>query len=352
MRQTPFKELILRNGRSYEYDVECPRNALPGPWTPFASTSKEPNFGHVKGVKWVRYLDNSYMGWHDSIMRVKEDGFLARFRHSDPTRRMDWPWYLEEQGLWRGGYVQYLYEDPFGVWFNEVWPTNFGALTLRVDRAEIYVRVKGSPCESVIIVGDRNRVHVYADPGPQSRLMLDRPSVMIRGHGNRVYGQATSQLGVLHFRGHDNHAIGFQADLIDSVGSDMGAFYTGAQKINGVKYGWVGSRFTRCRAVRHNALWLGVHGENGFYIDDRHKRARLIDCEAVGFTTGAQFHGAEYCKLYGFTAVACERPYRFDPHFQTKTKKPRGNRARRIKVRTLAATASEGKLSRSDADSS
>ena len=313
--QEPYQDLTLDDKGTYSYVLALENSNDWGPWILTENGEFEAEPG-----EWVRFLNNSWYGWLDVVLKVQNDGTLARTRHNDETFRLDKIW--QNGDTYRSGYYQVSKTPPIGAWNNEVWPK--AAITLRTNNSDIYVHVTGSPSESVVLIGDNNSLHVYALPGVQSRLMQDRPTVQIKGNGNRLSGYIQSQMTGVFVNGNDNHLIDLTVVIgPDAVGDDVGGvcFYGRNQS---------GNRATRTHVISFGRAFPATHGWQGFYFDSRHEGGALNDCTVSGFMRGVFGHGVTNTKVDGFLSINNETPILFVPYFETPDVAPVGNSVSRL----------------------
>ena len=263
----------------------------------------------------VQVLTVGPRGWNDTNLRVNEKGELARTRHTDPTYRIDAPWWDAVNSVWLDGYYRVWPSAPLGTWFNEVWPK--AALTIRTNNSTLFIDVSNSPSESVVVFGHNNDITLKVKSGEQSRLMQTRAAVVINGDSNYIRGYAEHPMTAVYVRGNTNHFVDFIASASE-VGYDVGTIY-----IQGVGYN--GTTFTNTQAIAKDRRYAAQHLVAGFYIDDKHSNTISNKCWAHGYMYGVFSHGGNNQRIDHFHSVSNVTDIKFAPHVSSPLIMPTNN---------------------------
>lgn len=312
----PYTVVTQPDGTTASYNVDCgdPNKGLDS--APFTLQSGPPT-----GAGWKNIMVKGNLGWN-GITIVPVDGVYL------PT----WPQYT---GKWNDAWVQEVAGIPFGAYaqYGYSWPTTSGALTVKTNNSTIIADVTGSPCESLIVVGNNNKIHVRAISGVQSRLMLLRSAVVVNGNGNTVSGYSEHPVCALVVRGNNNALRNFTA-VGGEVGDDSALIYfVNDHKLGGVKQlgYWNGAVLDKVSVIARKRKYPPSHLTAGIYADDKFSNVKASSIYVSGgFKYGIVSNGGDDVTINGLTTVDCEAPFKFLAHQDTPTKAPIGCSAKAV----------------------
>lgn len=300
----------------------------PGSVKSYVVTATDPNKGKVsdfqfffgepvipQGAKWGQALCNSEKGWHDGISPIVNGKVKL-----DPLQSLMAPVYDYSQKRFLPAYWRFWTADPYGVYKDLVWGR--AALTLKASGCTVFVRIEGSPWQSLDVYGNDNDVTAQIRSGVQSRLILDLSAARFTGRRNTLRGDIHGFMGGAFFDGPDNRSLDLTV-TVKGVGDDVGGIT--------VRRASDGFRGTNTTSVMDEVLYPSIHGRRAFMVDDKSSYAVLFNCTALGeWTVGAWFHGGSNNRVERFRSFGPKKAVVFDPHFTTPTLQPTGNLSRSI----------------------
>lgn len=309
-KTAPFHSINQPDGTFATYNVDC-GNPNAGKVVAWSLVQGEPS---VAPLTFTQGLPVGDRGWQDENRKSDEFGKIEQVAP------------LFRDGGWKPAYYRSWSAPPFGSYQRLVWPAQDGALTVLTNNSTVVAFVKGSPCESLRIIGDNNKVFVVADSGEQSRLMLTRPAVIINGDGNTVTGWARHPICALYLRGNANNVLNFTAVIGPSaVGDDTGAVYYEG------KAGQKGGSVTNLTVVNEGRAYPYQHMTAGLYLDDKYSYCKITNLTVIGqFKYGLFSHGGNYNTVSGLTTVGVEFSHKFASHFTTSSTAPIGCKATNV----------------------